>query len=615
MASAVTDRDDVVDTVVDAEDAIHHKPMMTSRNILLMNMGFFGIQFSFGITQTAMSPLFSAMGATAHELPLLNLAGPMTGLLIQPMIGAVSDRTWSPRWGRRKPFILGGALLCVVILALFPFISVLWMGVLGLWLLDAGNNTAMEPYRAFISDRLPKTQLARGFLVQSMFTGAGAVLANFSIFAFEKALPQVAPNGIPYWAYVCFFLGVVCIAVTVGVAMANTNELTPPAWELEEIANSKGGPAAVFKDLGDAVRSMPSAMHKLGFVFLFQWYAMFIYWQFVSLSVGESVFGVTPDDKEAFQQAAGWSGLMNASYNAVTMIVALIMLPIVVKLGGRIVHAASLAIGGLCLMWLSTINSQALSILPMIGLGIFWASAVGVPYLMVASMVPARRSGVYMGVLNMMIVVPMLIQTVTFGWILEHLLNNKATNAMLLAGALFLIAAVAMLWVKAPSQTDDSEIVPLGAANQASQVYDRVVVGSDGSYSSLVGVRQAMAIARRNGAKLTIVTVYNPEGASKGPRRELEGLQAGRHALQRTVDDLNSNRVTTYDSVLHPGDVASGLLVAAANTPKTLIVVGNRGVGARDGGNLGVVADQVLKDAKCDVIVVRTDETAGSSAG
>ena len=152
---------------------------------------------------------------------------------------------------------------------------------------------------------------------------------------------------------------------------------------------------------------MPAAMHKLGFVFVFQWYAMFIYWQFVSLSVGESVFGVTPDQKEAFRQAAGWSGLMNASYNAVTMIVALIMLPIVVKLGGRIVHAASLALGGVSLMWLSTINSQALSILPMIGLGIFWASAVGVPYLMVASMVPARRSGVYMGVLNMMIVVPM----------------------------------------------------------------------------------------------------------------------------------------------------------------------------------------------------------------
>ena len=192
---------------------------------------------------------------------------------------------------------------------------------------------------------------------------------------------------------------------------------------------------------------------------------------------------------------------MNASYNAVTMIVALIMLPIVVKLGGRIVHAASL----------------------------------------------------------------------------------KATNAMLLAGALFLVAAVAMLWVKAPSQTDHSEIVPLGGSgDHASQIYDRVV-GSDGSCSSLVGVRQAMAIARRNGAKLTIVTVYNPEGASKGPRRELEGVQAGRHALQRTVDDLNSNRVTTYDSVLHPGDVAGGLLVAAADTPETLIVVGNRGVGARDG--------------------------------
>lgn len=164
----------------------------------------------------------------------------MTGLLIQPMIGALSDRTWSDRWGRRKPFILGGALLCVVILAIFPFLSVLWMGVLGLWLLDAGNNTAMEPYRAFISDRLPKSQLARGFLVQSMFTGAGAVLSNFSIFAFQLALPQLAPNGIPYWAYVCFFLGVVCIAGTVGFAMSKTTELRPPQFELDEIASSPG---------------------------------------------------------------------------------------------------------------------------------------------------------------------------------------------------------------------------------------------------------------------------------------------------------------------------------------------------------------------------------------
>ncbi len=599
---------DALEQVQDADEAIHHKPMMTPRSILMMNMGFFGIQFSFGMTQTAMSPLFSAMGASPEELPILNLAGPMTGLLIQPLIGALSDRTWSDRWGRRKPFILIGSLLCVVILAMFPFISLLWLGVLGLWLLDAGNNTAMEPYRAFISDRLPKSQLARGFLVQSMFTGAGAVLSNFSIFAFQLALPQLAPNGIPYWAYVCFFLGVVCIAGTVGFAMSRTTELRPPQWELDEIANSPGGLGAIIKDLGAAVKSMPVAMHKIGFVFLFQWYAMFIYWQFVSLSVGESVFGVTPDQKEEFQQAAGWTGLLNGSYNLVTMLVALVMLPVVVKFGGRVVHAAALALGGLCLVWLSTITVQWMSILPMIGMGIFWASAVGVPYLMVASMVPARRSGVYMGVLNMMIVVPMLIQTLTFGWIYEHLLGSKATNAMLLAGALFLVAALAMLWVKPPSNTDESEIVPLGAPGRDKSFYDRVVVGSDGTFSSLVGVRQAMGIARRNGAKLTIVTVYNPDrGDTSGPRAELTGIEAGRHALQRTVDDLNRQRVTTYDSVLHAGDVADGLLQAASGS-NTLIVVGNRGLGARDGGALGIVPETVLRNASSDVIVIQTDD-------
>lgn len=605
---------DTLETVQDAEEAIHQKPMMSPVSILMMNAGFFGIQFSFGITQTAMSPLFSAMGASAHDLPILNLAGPMTGLLIQPLIGALSDRTWSDRWGRRKPFILGGALLCVVILAIFPFLSVLWLGVLGLWLLDAGNNTAMEPYRAFISDRLPKSQLARGFLVQSMFTGAGAVLSNFSIFAFQLALPQLAPNGIPYWAYVCFFLGVVCITGTVGFAMSRTTELRPPQFELDEIANSPGGPRAIIADLASAVKSMPIAMHKIGFVFMFQWYAMFIYWQFVSLSVGESVFGVTPEQKEAFQQAAGWSGLMNGSYNLVTMLAALVMLPIVVKFGGRIVHAGSLALGGICLMWLSTSTVQWMSVLPMIGLGIFWASAVGVPYLMVASMVPARRSGVYMGVLNMMIVVPMLIQTLTFGWIYEHLLGSKATNAMLLAGVLLAIGALAMLWAKPPSNTDESSIVPLGAPTHGVSLYDRVIVGSDGTYNSLIGVRRAMAIARDAGAKLTIVTVYNPEVADpRGPRAELSGADAGRHALQRTVDDLNQNRVTTYDSVLHGGDVAEGLLQAANTKGKTLIVVGNRGLGARQGESLGVVPEKVLRSASTDVIVVQTGGEADVS--
>src|SRR5215213_8063153 len=302
------------------------KPLMSGSAILMMNLGFFGVQFSFGLTQSAVNPLFLLIGARPDQLPILNLAGPVTGLLIQPLIGAVSDRTWSPRWGRRRPFITVGALLCAVILFVFPFVGVLWLGVICFWLLDAGNNTSMEPYRAFISDRLPKSQLARGFLTQSMFTGAGAVLANLSLFFLQKvpSLNKTAGNGVPYWMYVCFFIGTVCILFTVLTAMARTRELTPTDEDLAEMRAQKGGLAGFVGDIRDAVRTMPVAMHKIGVVFLFQWYAMFIYWQFIAVSLGETIFDATPEEGgPAWDRAIAWSGLENDGYNFVTMVSAL----------------------------------------------------------------------------------------------------------------------------------------------------------------------------------------------------------------------------------------------------------------------------------------------------
>ena len=198
------------------------RPRMTSRNIAWMNFGFFGVQFSFGLTQSAVNPIFLFLGAEAHSLPILNIAGPITGLLIQPFIGAMSDKTWSPRWGRRKPFILGGSLVMILILFLFPMVTALWMAVLCLWLVDAGNNTAMEPYRALISDRLRKVQIPKGFLIQSMFTGAGAVLANVSLFIFQRLLPGGDEGSVPTWVFVVFWFGAVCAIVTVGLAMMRT---------------------------------------------------------------------------------------------------------------------------------------------------------------------------------------------------------------------------------------------------------------------------------------------------------------------------------------------------------------------------------------------------------
>src|SRR6188472_509147 len=247
------------------------RPVMTTGALLIMNLDFFGVQFSFGLTQSAVNPLFLLIGASPDQLPILNLAGPITGLLIQPLIGAISDRTWHPRWGRRRPFITAGAVLCAVILFVFPFVGALWLGVLCFWLLDAGNNTSMEPYRAFISDRLPKSQLARGFLTQSMFTGAGAVLANLSLFALQKvsALDKTAGNGVPYWMYVCFMIGTVCILLTVLTAMARTRELTPSDDEIEEMRKAPKGLRHALGDIADAVKTMPVAMHKIGVVFAF----------------------------------------------------------------------------------------------------------------------------------------------------------------------------------------------------------------------------------------------------------------------------------------------------------------------------------------------------------
>jgi maltose/moltooligosaccharide transporter len=587
---------------------------MTTRELLMMNLGFFGVQFSFGLTQSAVNPLFLLIGAKPDQLPILNLAGPVTGLLIQPLIGAISDRTWSPRWGRRRPFVTGGAILCAIILFAFPFVGVLWAGVICFWLLDAGNNTSMEPYRAFISDRLPRSQLARGFLTQSMFTGAGAVLANVSLFLLQKvsAMDKSAGNGVPYWMYTCFWIGTICILLTVLTAMSRTKELTPSDEELAEMRSQPKGFANAVRDIKEAVRTMPVAMHKIGLVFLFQWYAMFIYWQFLAVSLGETVFHATPEKGgSAWDRAIAWSGLENGAYNFVTMVSALFLVGFAQRIGAKRVHAAALGLAAAALIWLAHVHNQYLALVPMIGLGIFWASAVGVPYLMVASMVPARRTGVYMGILNMMIVVPMLVETVTFGWIFHYFLDNKGSNAITLAGVLMGIGAVAMLWVNPPNEADESPIVPLGSKRSIT-VYDRVVVGSDGTPTSLYAVDRAAEVAQAAQARLVVVTAYR-EGdgitatnVPEGMHRDLFGADVARKALEHSLTSLTKERARYIEQRLVPGDPSRALLDTVGANPANLIVVGNRGLGAREGQRLGSVPDHVVKNAVCDVLVVQT---------
>ena len=598
----------------DFDDA--RKPLLSPLAILLMNFGFFGIQFSFGLQQSAVNPIFTFIGAKPEELPLLNLAGPVTGLVIQPLIGALSDRTWSDRWGRRKPFFLVGALGCTVMLFLFPFVGALWTAFLFMWLLDASNNTAMEPYRAFISDRLPKSQLARGFLVQSMFVGMGAVTANLCLLIFQKVITGATGNGIPYWVYVCFWIGAVCSIGSVLVSVLSTKEIPPTEEELREMRSKPGGPSGFFNEIRDAVREMPVGMHKIGLVFLFQWFAMAVYWQFVAVSMTESVPGFASTDpaKPVSDAASGWVGAVNGTYNFVTIFAALTLIPVAQRFGAKRVGSVALVFGGVGLLIFPNLSNQYALLVPEIGLGIAWASMLGIPYIMVASMVPKERSGVYMGIVNMMIVVPMLIQNVTFGWIFTHLLGGKGTNAIMLAGVLLLLAALAMLWINPPSDEDESELMPLGGPREIT-VYDMVIVGSDGTPSSLYAVDRAHAVAAEADAHVVVVSAYNPGQElgvvrGSGVRKELHGQDAAKAALDATVRHLPSDRVRRIQTRLVAGDPAQALLDTAGSNPANLIVVGNRGLGAAEGEMLGSVPAAVVRDAVCDVLIVQGTQSA-----
>jgi maltose/moltooligosaccharide transporter len=427
------------------------KPSLTFWQIFNMNIGFLGIQYSFGLQQTAINPIFLYLGAPEEMLPILNIAGPVTGLIVQPIIGAMSDKTWSLRWGRRKPYFLIGALLGSLCLFVFPHSPVLWFAVGLLWILDVGNNMAMEPYRAFVGDKLPEKQLSLGFQMQSLFVGAGILLANGSIVLFQYLFggETVEQAGtIPQWIYYSFYIGAFLSLVTILWSVLKTPEIPPTDDEMEEINQIKALPfgqkiSKPFLEIAGAIKKMPKFMWKIGAVYLFQWYALFIYWQFTTpLFMKTMNFSIS----EAGSQAAK----MSLTYNTVTMVVALMLVPLTLKFGGKKIYAVSLLGTAVALFIIPHISDPNLVLIPMVLFGIGWAAMMGIPYTMVSKVVPQDRRGVYMGILNMKIVIPMFIQTLTFGPIYKYLLGGDAVNAILFGGVFFVIAAVLALRLKEP---------------------------------------------------------------------------------------------------------------------------------------------------------------------
>lgn len=425
------------------------RPALTFSQIINMNVGFFGIQYSFGLQQTAINPIYTFLNADPGQLPILNLAGPMTGLLIQPIIGALSDKTWHPRWGRRKPYFLIGAIFCSLCLFLFPFSSALWMAVGLLWVLDAANNTAMEPYRAFVADKLPSEQHGMGFLTQSFFTGLGITLANISLYFFQNHISGQSASGIPYWAYGSFFVGAFCSIASVLWSVSTTPEIPPSDEELAYIKQNKHGLLQPFMEIFDAIGNMPKVMWQLALVYLFQWYALFVYWQYCSHSIAQSVWKTSAEaDKSLYEQAVAWTGLVNGWYNVVTFLSAFGLVFLAKRYTPKTVHFACLILAALGLLIFPHVENKYLLFAPMTGFGIAWASMMGIPYLMVVNQIPKERYGVYMGIINMMIVIPMIIQTLSFGWVYKHLLSNDPGLAISFAGILLLIAALAVRRMK-----------------------------------------------------------------------------------------------------------------------------------------------------------------------
>lgn len=421
------------------------KPSLSFWQIFNMNVGFLGIQYSFGLQQTAINPIFLYLGASEDMLPILNIAGPVTGLIVQPIIGALSDKTWSLKWGRRKPYFLIGALLGSICLFAFPHSPVLWFAVGLLWILDVGNNVAMEPYRAFVGDKLPEKQLSLGYQMQSLFCGLGTLLATGSILLFQYLFGEEADvaGTIPQWIYYSFYIGAILSLTTILWSVFKTTEIPPSDEELKEINKIKqlsllNKMAKPFVEIREAVKEMPKFMWKIGAVYLFQWYALFVYWQF-STPLFMKTMGYS------ISEAGSQSAAMSLTYNTTTMLIALILVPLTLRFGNKKMYAMSLFGTALALFCIPFITDPWLVTMPMILFGIGWAAMMGIPYTMVSKIVPQERRGVYMGILNMMIVIPMGIETLTFGPIYKYLLADNAVFAMLFAGVFFAIAALLAL--------------------------------------------------------------------------------------------------------------------------------------------------------------------------
>ena len=429
-----------------------NKPQLSFWQLWNMSFGFFGIQFGFALQNTNTSRIFATLGANPDDFALFWLAAPITGMLVQPIIGYLSDNTWHPVWGRRRPFFFIGAVLASVAMFLMPNSTLIWMAIFVLWMMDSAINISMEPFRAFVGDKLHPSQQTAGFAMQTFLIGCGGVIASLlpSLFTNYLGVSNVPVNGaIPDTVRYSFYFGGTVFALSVLWTVLTTKEIPPE--DLQQFHQDKKhnlGLLKAIKEIFGGFARMPKTMVQLAVVQFFSWVALFAMWVYTTPSIAETVFHSTDAQSAAYQEGGNWVGIMFGVYGGVSALAAFV-LPILAKMTSRkFVHMLCLVIGGVSLISIFAISSKEMLLLPMVGVGIAWASVLTMPYAILAGALPANRMGYYMGLFNFFVVIPQIIAGIVLGAMLKHFFDNQSVKVLMLGGVCMVVGGLFTLLVK-----------------------------------------------------------------------------------------------------------------------------------------------------------------------
>lgn len=451
----------VTPLVLETEKMIDAKPRLSFWQIWNMCFGFFGIQFGWSLQMNNMSAIYEYLGATAEQIPGLWLAAPMTGLIVQPIIGYLSDRTWHPRWGRRRPYFLIGAILSSLALFIMPNSSAIWMAAGTLWILDSCINISMEPFRAFVADNLDDKQRPFGYAMQSMFIGAASFIAGFlpgllvNWFGFSR---EKVAGGIPQNIAWSFYIGGIMFFGAVLYTVLRSREYPPrdPDWKRalnEEHGKGFGG---AIQEITSSIRNMPSQMKRLAIVQFLTWPGLFLMWFYYSTGVARDIFKGDPESSSAtYTRGLEYANTTSAILNLVTFVFSFTLPFWVAKLGRKMTHTFCLLIGGTGLIVVNYISEPYMLYVAMSMVGIAWASILSMPYSMLAGHLPENKIGIYMGIFNFFIVLPEILASLFFGRIMENYLNNDRLLAVQIGGILLIIAAAVCAFVVRDKKIED----------------------------------------------------------------------------------------------------------------------------------------------------------------